>query len=129
MMRAKIALSKVSRLLLRPHPLSLLRADANNIRRLVMTNPFSCPIACATGPGSIIDWNHTTIVFNLPEGQGQGKSFEVAISKLGRLGECEGKSLSVCHADRWKESKAQEVLPLHFILGALPSQFAAVEIS
>jgi hypothetical protein len=41
------------------------------------------------GPDAIVSWNHTMIIFNLPEGQGLGKSFQVRVGKLGTLDNCD----------------------------------------
>jgi hypothetical protein len=45
---------------------------------------------------SILSWNHTTIVFNLPEGQGQAKRFEVRVPKLTNAAGVYPLPLSIC---------------------------------
>jgi hypothetical protein len=54
-------------------------------------------------PSSIRSWNHTTVVFTLPEGQGRAKSFELKVGKIGTLRDLTGcPNDRECHLEREK---------------------------
>jgi hypothetical protein len=55
-------------------------------------------------PSSISSWNHTTVVFVLPEGQGLGKSFVLRVGKFGPMKDC--KNERDCWLDRSKTVQA-----------------------
>jgi hypothetical protein len=66
-------------------------------------------------PSSIQSWNHTMVVFTLPEGQGRYKSFELKVGKIGTLRDLTGcPNDRECYLEREKSVQTAREGDFHF---------------
>jgi hypothetical protein len=66
-------------------------------------------------PSSIKSWNHTTVVFTLPEGQGRAKSFEIKVGAIGQLHDLTGcLNDRDCYFERQKSVQVARKGGFHF---------------